>query len=387
MRKYTTNKEKVDHKKKAYIDYSLVFVVLFLIVFGLIMIYSTTSYESSISEITNKDASFYLKKQMVATFLGLIAMVFVMFFPRKIIYNLSIIIYGVAAAMLFLVITPLGQEVNGARRWLNLGVFTIQPAEVAKLAVIIGVAFFLCKIENGIRGKKAFWFVFFIPIPLCFLTLVFTKDLSSAAIIFLIGFSMLYVVCPNVKWVAAISAAGAGFIGLMVFLVLKFPSFPLWDFRGDRIIAWRDPTSGSDAAYQTLQALYAIGSGGIFGKGIGQSVQKLGVLPEAQNDMVFAVICEELGLFGGICILFLFILVIWRLLVIANNASDLFGALIVVGVLAHISLQVILNIAVVTNVVPNTGISLPFISYGGSAVLVLLCEIGLVLGVARDVRF
>jgi cell division protein FtsW len=141
-----------------------------------------------------------------------------------------------------------------------------------------------------------------------------------------------------------------------------------------------------EEGYQTLQALYAIGSGGIWGKGLGQSMQKLGFIPEAQNDMIFSIICEELGLFGAIAIIIMFVMLLWRMMVIANNAPDLFGALIVVGVMGHIAIQVILNIAVVTNTIPNTGISLPFISYGGTSVLFLLIEIGLVLSVAKRIQ-
>ena len=154
-----------------------------------------------------------------------------------------------------------------------------------------------------------------------------------------------------------------------------------------RILAWLNPEDyASGTGFQTLQALYAIGSGGIFGKGLGQSMQKLGFLPEAQNDMIFSIICEELGLFGGIAVILLFVLLIWRFMVIANNSSDLFGALLVVGVMGHIAIQVILNIAVVTNTIPNTGISLPFISYGGSSVMFLMVEIGLVLSVAKGIK-
>ncbi len=157
--------------------------------------------------------------------------------------------------------------------------------------------------------------------------------------------------------------------------------------RGTRILAWLDPEAyASGKGFQTLQALYAIGSGGIWGKGLGKSVQKLGFLPEAQNDMIFSIICEELGLFGAIAIMLMFVLLIWRFMVIANNAPDLFGALLVVGVMGHIAIQVILNVAVVTNTIPNTGISLPFISYGGSAVLFLMIEIGIVLSVGRGIR-
>ena len=136
-----------------------------------------------------------------------------------------------------------------------------------------------------------------------------------------------------------------------------------------------------------MQGLYAIGSGGLFGKGLGESMQKLGFIPEAQNDMIFSVICEELGLFGAVCVILLFLLMIWRFMIIANNASDLYGALVVVGIMAHLSIQVVLNIAVVTNTIPNTGISLPFISYGGTSVLFLLAEMGLALSVAKGIKF
>ena len=158
-----------------------------------------------------------------------------------------------------------------------------------------------------------------------------------------------------------------------------------WDYRGNRVLAWLNPEAYvSDTGYQTLQALYAIGSGGVWGKGLGQSMQKLGFIPEAQNDMIFSIICEELGLFGAIAIILMFIMLIWRLMVIANNAPDLFGALLVVGVMGHMAIQVILNIAVVTNTIPNTGISLPFFSYGGTALIILLAEMGIVLSISRS---
>lgn len=157
-------------------------------------------------------------------------------------------------------------------------------------------------------------------------------------------------------------------------------------YRLDRIEAWLHVETSVNA-YQTRQALYAIGSGGVFGKGFGRSIQKLSYVPEAHNDMIFSIICEELGLFGAVAIILLFILLLWRCMIIANNASDLYGALIVVGVMAQIGLQVIINIGVVTNTLPNTGIPLPFISYGGTSVTFLLCEIGLVLSVSRGIRF
>lgn len=156
-------------------------------------------------------------------------------------------------------------------------------------------------------------------------------------------------------------------------------------YRGERIDIWLNPEA-HEKGYQTLQGLYAIGSGGLFGKGLGESMQKLGFVPEAQNDMIFSIICEELGLFGAVCVILLFLLMIWRFMVIANNAKDLFGALLVVGIMAHIAIQVILNIAVVTNSIPNTGITLPLISYGGTSASFLLAELGLAFSVSRGIQ-
>lgn len=159
----------------------------------------------------------------------------------------------------------------------------------------------------------------------------------------------------------------------------------LASYRAERVMIWLHPED-YEKGYQTLQGLYAIGSGGLFGKGLGESMQKLGFIPEAQNDMIFSVICEELGLFGAVCLILLYLLIIWRLMIIANNASDLYGALIVVGIMAHLSIQVLLNIAVVTNTIPNTGVSLPFISYGGTSISILLAEMGLALSVSRGIK-
>ena len=206
--------------------------------------------------------------------------------------------------------------------------------------------------------------------------LVGSNNLSTAVIILGIGVLLIFVANPRYLQFLALGGAGIGFIA--VFLAAE-------SYRLERLAIWRDPEK-YEKGFQTIQGLYAIGSGGIFGKGFGNSLQKLGFVPEAQNDMIFSIVCEELGLFGAICIIILFILLIYRFMVVANNAPDLFGSLLVVGVLAHIGIQVILNIAVVTNTIPNTGISLPFISYGGTSVCFLLVEIGIVLNVSRQIR-
>jgi cell division protein FtsW len=203
------------------------------------------------------------------------------------------------------------------------------------------------------------------------------SNLSTALIIFGIAVCMLFVASP--RYMQFFVVGGVGIAFAVAFIVFA-------GYRGDRIQAWLDPESAGDAGYQTLQGLYAIGSGGLFGKGLGQSLQKLGNVPEAQNDMIFTIICEELGLFGAVCVILLFVLLLWRMMVIANNSTDLYGSLLVVGIMSHIAIQVILNIGVVTKTIPNTGVILPFISYGGTSLVFLMAEMGLALNVSKGIR-
>ena len=368
-----------------FFDYTLLFIVLFLLGFGLIMVYSTSSYEASISANLKYDEAYYLKHQAFAAVMGFFAMIVVANIPYHFWERFATLGYFVSAILIVLVLTPLGIEANGARRWLNLGL-SVQPAEIAKLCMILFLASFICKMGKGIRTGRGFWMVLMIPVPICVMVWKITNNMSSAIIIFGIALLMLFVASPDYKRFVLMGAAGGAAGAALVFAIIQMEHSDL-GFRGGRILAWLNPEDyASGTGFQTLQALYAIGSGGIFGKGLGQSMQKLGFLPEAQNDMIFSIICEELGLFGGIAVILLFVLLIWRFMVIANNSSDLFGALLVVGVMGHIAIQVILNIAVVTNTIPNTGISLPFISYGGSSVMFLMVEIGLVLSVAKGIK-
>lgn len=368
-----------------FFDYTLLFIVLFLLGFGLIMVYSTSSYEASISANLKYDEAYYLKHQAFAAVMGFFCHDCCGEYPLSFWERFATLGYFVSAILIVLVLTPLGIEANGARRWLNLGL-SVQPAEIAKLCMILFLASFICKMGKGIRTGRGFWMVLMIPVPICVMVWKITNNMSSAIIIFGIALLMLFVASPDYKRFVLMGAAGVAAVAALVFAIIQMEHSDL-GFRGGRILAWLNPEDyASGTGFQTLQALYAIGSGGIFGKGLGQSMQKLGFLPEAQNDMIFSIICEELGLFGGIAVILLFVLLIWRFMVIANNSSDLFGALLVVGVMGHIAIQVILNIAVVTNTIPNTGISLPFISYGGSSVMFLMVEIGLVLSVAKGIK-
>ncbi len=370
-------------KEETFFDYTLLFIVLFLLGFGLIMVYSVSSYEANLDL---GDSTFYLRKQLFATIVGLVGMIFVANVPYHFWERFATLAYIVSTVMILLII-PFGVVRNGAKRWLYIGSLSLQPAEIAKLGMILFLASLICKMGKGIRSQKGFFTVLLIPAPISLMVWLITDNLSSAIIIFGIALLMLFVASPEYKRFIILGVAGIAVAVLGVYAIVNMADSETMGFRGARILAWLDPEAyASGKGFQTLQALYAIGSGGVLGKGLGQSMQKLGFLPEAQNDMIFSIICEELGLFGAMAIIMMFLLLIWRFMVIANNSPDLFGALLVVGVMGHIAIQVILNIAVVTNSIPNTGISLPFISFGGSSVMFLLIEIGLVLSVAKGIR-
>lgn len=368
-------------REDSYIDYSLIFVILFLLAFGLIMLYSTSSYDAN---LTMGDPAYYFKHQLIPTALGLVAMIFMSYFPYRILEKLTVPIYLLAVALFFLLI-PFGRTVNGAKRWVIIAGVSIQPAEVAKVAAIIFTATIIMKLQKNLLTPKGYAVAMLFPTILALMVYKMTRNLSSAVIIMGITVIMLFVATPGYKRYILAALGGIAFIAVIIAVIANSEDSSGMNYRFRRVLAWLDPNAyASDESFQTLQALYAIGSGGIFGKGLGESMQKM-KLPEAQNDMIFSIICEELGLFGAIAVMLMFLLLIWRLMVIANNAPDMYGALLVIGVMGHIAIQVILNIAVVTNTIPNTGITLPFISYGGSAVIIQLAEIGIALNVARNI--
>lgn len=371
--------------KGQFFDYSLLIIVLFLIGFGLVMVYSTSTYSAMLK---TGDSAFYFKKQFKATLLGLVVMFLATIIDYRVLYKFKWIIYIASLFTVLLVMTPLGMEYNGARRWVRIAGVSFQPAEFVKLALIIVLAGFISYSGSKMmKFRNNFVFCILAGIAAGAI-LVITRNMSTAIIICLIAYVMLMVGNSRPGWLIALTAVAA--VGVLAFLIYFFKfvdGASSTHFRLRRLMAWRNPEAyASNVGFQTLQSLYALGSGGFFGKGLGQSMQKLGFIPEAQNDMVFSVICEELGVFGGICLIVLFILMIWRFMVIADNAPDLFGSMLCVGVMAHIGSQVILNIAVATNAIPNTGVTLPFISYGGSSVLFLMAEMGMVLSVSRQIR-
>ena len=356
-------------KKKRY-DGMLIFVVLLLVAAGLVILYSTSAYNG---QVKFHDPFHYLKKQGFATLLGLFGMALIARVDYHKWVPLAIPAY-VTSIILSVAVIFFGDEYNGSKGWLSLGPISFQPSEFAKVAVIF---FLACLVSRNVQRMKRFRTMILMMIPvLPIVGLVGASNLSTAIIILGIAVILIFVASPKYAQFFGMAFLGAGF--MTIFLALE-------SYRLERLKIWRHPEN-YEKGYQTLQGLYAIGSGGLFGRGLGESVQKLGFVPEAQNDMIFSIICEELGLFGAGFVLLLFLILIWRFFVIAVHAKDLFGALIASGAMAHMMIQVILNIAVVTNTIPNTGITLPFISYGGTSVVFLLAEMGLVLSVSRVVK-
>ena len=360
-------------KKIAYFDYNLLFLIIFLLSFGLVMLYSSSAYISA-----NKygDDAYYLKRQLRNIGLGAVMMFIMAKIDYRIWKKFGTLAYFGSFALCILVFMPgIGSSSHGSSRWIDLGPVSFQPSEVAKLGIIIFLAALIEKVPRQMGDWKILAKIFAMTIPL--LGIVAYSNLSTAVIIFGIIACMLFVASPKYSHFVILGLLGVAFI---VFFIL------FAGYRGNRVKAWLHPETAGDSGYQTMMGLYAIGSGGLFGKGLGESLQKLGNVPESQNDMIFTIICEELGLFGAVCLILLFVLLIWRLMVIANNSQDLYGSLLVVGVMAQVAIQAILNIAVVTNTIPNTGVILPFVSYGGTSIIFLMAEMGLVLSVSKGIK-
>lgn len=376
-------KRRTQVNKMKYYDYSLLAILICLICFGLVMLYSTSAYSAMIKY---GDSMHYFKRQLLFSLVGLAGMYVVSKINYHWYYKRAGFFYMLSLFLMALVQTPLGKSVNGARRWIRLPAGQqFQPAEVAKIAIILFIPMVICQMGKQIKplGGVIRVLVWGGVSSACVLFL--TDNLSTALIVAGITCILIFVAHPKTAPFIAIAVGGLVTI-IVAVSIIGATMTTSENFRLRRIISWLNPEAyASDGAFQTLQGLYAIGSGGFFGKGLGNSAQKM-IIPEVQNDMILSVICEELGVCGAIIVLILFGMLIYRLLFIAQNAPDLYGSLIVTGIMAHIALQVILNIAVVTNTIPNTGITLPFISYGGTSVLFLLAEMGIALGVSSKIR-
>ena len=376
------------NKKKGakvhYFDYSLLAIVIFLMCFGLVMLYSTSSYSA---QIELGDSMYYLKRQVIFSVVGFGGMLFLAKRDYHLFAKLAKLAYWGAMVAMFLVLTPLGVELNGARRWLAMPFnFTLQPSEITKVAVIVFIPLLICKMGKHIRDMKVLARIFAWGAVAAAGVYLFTDNLSTAIIVMGIVCVMIFVAHPKTAPFLVLAGGGLGFVGILVKL-LDSAMDTSESFRLRRILVWLHPEDYiSEGGFQVMQGLYAIGSGGFFGKGLGNSAQKM-IIPEAQNDMILSVIGEELGVFGVLVLLTMFGILLYRLMFVAQNAPDMYGALMVTGVFAHIALQVVLNVCVVLNVIPTTGVTLPFVSYGGTSTVFLMAEMGIALSVSNRIEF
>ena len=356
------------------VDKPFLLLVLLLLGVGLVMLYSASFAQSEYDthyEISTK----YLQKQAVCAALGLVCMWFFSRIPADFWMKFAWPVYFISIALLLSVLV-IGQSVNGARRWINIAGIQFQPSEIAKFAMIVLFARLTRLFGSDARDFRHGVLGFGLALLGILVPLALEKHLSAIMLIGMVGVAMMFVAGTGMKWLGAGAAAAAAF-------VLIYISF--MGYAGDRVTAWLHPElDPSDTGYQILQSLYAIGSGGVFGLGLGKSRQKYLYLPFQYNDYIFAVICEELGLVGALLIIGLFAATICRGYWIALRARDRFSTVLAAGLVSLIAVQTALNLGVVTNLLPSTGIALPFFSYGGTALAVNLGEMGVVLSISRQ---
>ncbi|RRD96160.1 FtsW/RodA/SpoVE family cell cycle protein [Clostridiales bacterium COT073_COT-073] len=360
-------------------DLSIYFVVFFLIAFGVIMVYSS-SFNVLVDESGKKLnlLSQFWVKQMIFGGIGLLAMMIIPQFNTKLMTGIFVVLYPVTLLLLVLV-RYFGESNRGATRAFNLGPVSFQPSELTKLVVIITLAFLIGHWQKHLSKTMALLYLLIIlAIPTA---LVAIEDFSTAAVIAVIGGGMIWISYKKMGQTLLLGGLGTGAI-LTYFFLKKENRSQRWDVYAS------GPWAQADGkGRQAVQSLYAIGSGGFFGRGLGQSLQKMGRISQAHHDIIFAIICEELGFFGAGLILLLYLGLCYQLLQTAMNTSEIKDYLIVIGVMIQIAVQVIINIGVASNVLPNTGMPLPFISYGGSSLVILCVEMAMVLGITKKNQY
>lgn len=355
-------------------DFTVLFVVLMLVLFGIVMIFSASYYHTMTTKKFGFDMFYFLKRQTVWAVLGFCAMIFLMNFNYKILKRFAFLAYMFSNVCLVLV-QIVGTRINGQKRWLGItDSLGFQPSEVAKISVILFLAFYICTHKDCLKNLKGF--VTCLGILIVPVGLIAISNFSTAIVVMAIGGTIIFIASPRIWYfiVGAIMVAPAAIVAVSLESVR---------YRLGRIQIWLDPFSDPiGKGYQIIQSLYAVASGGLFGLGLGQSRQKT-FIPEAYNDIIFAIISEELGMVGATLVILLFAVLIWRGIKIALNAQDMFGCLVASGITALIAFQSIINIAVVTNTIPNTGQPLPFISYGGTSLVFTMGTMGILLNISR----
>ena len=368
--------------QKGSVDVPFMLITAALVLFGCVMIYSASFV---FAEKHHDESTYFITRHVVFLLMSVAFTAIVVYFCTPRFWkDFSYVFYGISVVLLLLVLTPLGTDLNsGARRWIDLRVLTIQPSELAKLALVLTLARFLSEHQKKIMSPHRFCgdFKYGVLYPGMLIACVggliaLEKHISALAIIGMLGISLMFLGGTRMKWIFSI----AGVIAVAAcLLIILFP------YAFARVDTWlnieeADPLG---SAWQTLQGLMAIGSGGLFGKGLGNSQQKYGFVSQPQNDFIFTIVCEEFGFIGALLVIGLFAAFVWRGFYIARHAPDRCSALMVYGLTFKVALQVILNIAVVTNSMPNTGISLPFFSYGGTSLMLQIFEVGIILSISR----
>ena len=367
---------------KGIVDVPFLLITVALVLFGCVMIYSA-SYV--FAQKHHNESTYFIARQLLFLLLSVAFTYLVVKFCTPLFWrDFAYIFYGISVVLLLLVMTPLGTDLNsGAQRWLDLYVFTLQPSELAKLALVLTLARFMSTHEKKIMSTHRFGgnFKYGVLYPGLLIAgvgglVAIEPHVSGLLIIGLLGASVMFIGGTRMKWIGGL----CGLIGIaFLLLIILFPHAMA------RMDTWinieeADPLG---SAWQTLQGLMAIGSGGLFGTGLGNSRQKYGYVSQPQNDFIFTIVCEELGFIGALLVIGLFVAFIWRGFYIARHAPDKCSALMVYGLTSKVALQVLLNIAVVTNTIPNTGISLPFFSYGGTSLMLQIFEVGIILSISR----
>jgi cell division protein FtsW len=365
-------------KKHQYYDWSLVLIVIFLLVIGILMLYSASYYAAT---KYYHDPMLNVRKQITFALIGLVFMIIISRFdyhllikPFPAFKKINLIRLGYILCLVLQVAVLFASAVSGSERWIEIGPIKFQPSELTKILVLIYSAYFAYAFSSKAIGKlPGIIYICIILGPL--ILLVAFENLSTGIIIFAIMFTVCFIASKNKYWWFLMLFAG-GIAGAIFIKAEKY--------RMDRFKTWLNFET-DPKGYQIRQGLYAIASGGFWGKGFGQGTQKLGYIVEAHTDYIFTIVCEELGFIGALAVIVTFVLLLWRMYIIAVSAPDRFGAFLCVGVMVHIAVQVLLNIAVATNTIPSTGVTLPFFSYGGTSLFLLLCEIGLVLSVSNSI--